>query len=141
MSSYFKIVQFVPDPAADERVNIGVLTYGDGKVRARWITDWKQAAKLARRPDADFLRDIASSISTLSQDEIQNQSESPIDVIYLTEQRASLLQPDELLLDIAERFLRSQPTVVQQARTHVQAAQDARRYVREALESKLGPDG
>ena len=142
MTSFFSVVQYVPDPVADERVNIGVLVYGDGKVRARWISDWKRgAAQLGRARDADFLRDVASTLGNSTEADIRKPNRAWFDVIQLTESRASLLPPDELLADIADRFLRSKPVSVPKARTHVEAAQDARKRVREAFVARLGKGG
>jgi hypothetical protein len=36
MVCYYTIVQYYPDPIADERINIGVMVFGDDQVRSRF---------------------------------------------------------------------------------------------------------
>ncbi|HQU44959.1 MAG TPA: DUF3037 domain-containing protein [Pirellulales bacterium] len=37
MASFYSVVQYVPDAVRDERINIGVLTFGDGRVRHLFV--------------------------------------------------------------------------------------------------------
>lgn len=42
MSAYYTVVQYVPDPVTDERVNIGVIAFDRGVVRSRFLRNWRR---------------------------------------------------------------------------------------------------
>ena len=138
MTAYYTVVQYIPDPITDERVNVGVLTYGDGRVRARFLSNWSRVAQFGKSSDLAFLNEAAGILAAASEDDIRVSAATWADVLQLTEPRGSLLSPDELLVNIAERFLRSKPAAVRAARSHFQAAADARRRVKEAVTLRLG---
>jgi len=48
MPSYYSVVQFLPDPIRDEKVNLGVLAYNDsGVLVSHFIRDWKRIRNFA----------------------------------------------------------------------------------------------
>src|SRR5437588_4011038 len=141
MTAFYTVVQYVPDPVSDERVNVGVLAFGDGKVRARFLSNWSRVAQFGRSSDVAFLRDAASSLAAATEDDIRSAVASYADVIQLSEPRGSLLQPEELLQDISARFLWAAPAQVRAARSHFQAVADAKRPVKDALANRFGKDG
>jgi hypothetical protein len=138
MPSYYTVVQYVPDPVTDERVNVGVLTIGDGKVRARFLESWTRVAQFGAQKDMSFLNEAAETLAAATEEDVRNVASSWNQVVQLTELRASLLDPETLLHDIATRFLRSTPAPVKAARSHQQAASFARKRVRDVLTAKLG---
>lgn len=42
MTTMYTIVRYVPDTTAGEFINIGVLVWGDGAIRARFLDNWKR---------------------------------------------------------------------------------------------------
>ena len=45
MSTTYTVVQYVPDPIADERLNIGVIAISGDRARARFLTNWARAER------------------------------------------------------------------------------------------------
>ena len=121
MAIFYTVLQYVPDPVADERLNFGVLVFGDGKVRARFTHSWARVQRFGDG-DAAFLREFARDVERhaqgvrtlhqivkpidLSDDAIQRMAREWGDSIHLTPPRASLEQPDALLKRMATRVLR-----------------------------------
>ena len=71
MTSFYSVVQFVPDPIIDERLNIGVVVFGNGIVRTRFIDNWKQVTAILPAY-ADFIRDFTSRCSDMDETTIQS---------------------------------------------------------------------
>lgn len=47
-AAFYSIVQFVPDPIADERVNIGVIVFSNGRVLSRFLHRWDRVKRFAQ---------------------------------------------------------------------------------------------
>lgn len=121
MPSYYAVVQYVPDPVADERMNIGVIAFNDDRVYSRFIRDWQRVRSFGAK-DAALLQDFARSVQSVTGQQrtlaalLEGEPFTPDAIrmiarrwkssIRLTEPRASLLTAAELLEDIAGRFLR-----------------------------------
>ncbi len=130
MPTYYSVVQYVPDPIADERINVGVVVFGDGQLRARFLHNWERVQRFARE-DIDYVKAFAERIEgafavrlpaggvgpmpgidgapgideTAIRDMIENWGNS----IQLSPAQSSLQGPDELVVDMAELFLKDEP--------------------------------
>jgi hypothetical protein len=123
--SYYTIAEFVPDPIRGERINVGVIVFGDGMVRSRFLTNWNRVQAFAGNHHISFLKDFAERVQDwapqqprlgqveITDEQLRGITASWMNSIQLTEPRASLLSPDELLRDTAARFL---PPVQRRAR-------------------------
>jgi hypothetical protein len=156
MPSYFSVVQYIPDPIADERVNVGVLVYGDGKMCVRFLHNWTRVKSFGGE-DVKFLRDFAKQASLVSEgqqsflpgsaekvwDEVllTKLSEQWRNSIQITKPRASLDQPDQLLRQVAGWFLREPIQVARAARDKRTAAKLAADEVASALFQRFGDVG
>ncbi len=138
--SYFAVVQYVPDPVADERVNVGVLTFGDGRVRSRFIGSWSRVVQLSGQRDVSFLQEAVAALAASTEGEIRSSERFWPAVLQLTEPRGSLLDPDSLLNEMAGRFLKAEPVAIRAARSHQQAASLARKRVKERLFLRFGKE-
>lgn len=87
MVSYYTVVQYYPDPIADERINIGVMAFGDGRVRSRFIQDWRRVEQFGGE-DISFLHDFARRAEAWEE-------------TTLREPLYSTREPDELLDEMA----------------------------------------
>lgn len=121
MSAYYTVVQYVPNPMTDERVNVGVIAFAGDDVRARFVRDWRRVRQFGGE-DISFLRDLAKRAHEWSAKEMQlpGLGESVrldedgvraiagrwINSIQFTEPRGSLLDAQDLLEDMAVRYLR-----------------------------------
>ena len=49
MATFYSVIQFVPDPVADERMNAGVVVFGNGRIlRDSWRTGVGFSASVIR---------------------------------------------------------------------------------------------
>jgi hypothetical protein len=106
MSSYYSIVRYLPSVIAEEFINIGIFTYGDGKVRQCWLKDWNRVDAFCGEYShgARFLRDeIVNFI--LTEDMVRHMANTYYLNIQITQPCASLLNPDELMESIVSDFL------------------------------------
>ncbi len=104
MPSYYSVVQYAPDPIIDERINFGVLVYGDGSVRGHFLKHWTRLRQFAGK-SVSFLQEFAERAGDLTEDDIRKMSLEWMHGIRVTEPRGSLLDPDALVKDVAKRFL------------------------------------
>src|SRR5438309_1341485 len=63
MPSYYSIVQYVPDPVTDERINVGIIAFGDGIILTRFIRNWSRV-RLFGGANVSFVRQFATAAST-----------------------------------------------------------------------------
>src|SRR5438552_11668042 len=61
MSTTYTVVQYVPDPIADERLNIGVIAISGDRARARFLANWTRAERFGNA-SVHALRDFARQI-------------------------------------------------------------------------------
>lgn len=118
MPSYYSIVRYVPDPVTDERLNIGIIVYGEGKILSRFLGNWGKA-RIFGGEDIRFLREFAEEIEQRQlnlytteghwdERTLQNISSHWKNSIQLSEPKASLKSPHELLLEISSRYVREE---------------------------------
>lgn len=58
MASKYSVIQYVPDPIADERINIGVLAFDHDQVCVKFLQSWERVRNFSRT-DISFLHDFA----------------------------------------------------------------------------------
>lgn len=122
MSSRYSIIQYVPNPIADERINIGIVAFNDQLVRTKFVQSWKRVRCFAISDgDLDYLQEFKNKINKLAslgllfadstEDKSQNLerlnkiSRSWGNSVQFTEPRGSLEDPDTLLKDIFQDLL------------------------------------
>jgi hypothetical protein len=104
MPSYYSIVQYIPDAAKDERVNIGVVTFGDGRVLRLFIDNWSRV-KHFTGANIDGLKEVARDARHWDEGFIRNLASNPWGSVHLTEPSASMLTPEDLSFFVARRLL------------------------------------
>lgn len=120
MASQYSVIQYVPNPIADERINIGVLAFNDQVVRVHFLQNWKRVKQFGNE-DVSFLRDFADrmeesaarsgffleecSKDTPKHQQIIKVARGWMNSIQFTEPCGSLLDVDGLLEDAAETYL------------------------------------
>ncbi len=147
MPSYYTVVQYVPDPIADERINIGVITYDGARLCSRFLGTWRRVQGFGDQ-DIGFLRSFASIITEASGEQllihelgrpvidrakVEGMSGSWINSIQFTPPRASTRDAGALLHEVAGRFLREQPPKQHAGRDRRAAGALAIVSVREAV--------
>lgn len=145
MSAKYSVVQYVPDPVAGERINVGVITWDAQTLHARFLENWSRARQFGGE-NTEFLKDFAEKIRELADSDIhaplrsengpayiekiiQNWHES----IQFTDPRGSLEDAPALLESIAARVLRVSPQSQSPVRRRGFAARAAYRHVYNAV--------
>ncbi len=114
MSSFYSIIQFVPDPVADERINAGVVVFDDQRVCARFVENWGRLQRFGNK-DVMFLKTFAREFEErtrpgflegrIDAQAVREMAATWRSAIQFTAPRGSLLDLEALLDDAEERFL------------------------------------
>ncbi|AFZ35461.1 hypothetical protein Sta7437_1905 [Stanieria cyanosphaera PCC 7437] len=156
MASRYSIVQYVPNPIADERINIGIVAFNERLVRTRFLKSWKRVRHFAiEDKDIDFLQEFkthlqkSTSLGLLFSENIEDResnyerlnkiAQSWGNSIQFTEPRGSLDDPDTLLENIFDILLIEPITSETPFRDRQAAAKIATRKVKKVLE-KFGEE-
>jgi len=150
---FYSIIQYVPDPTRNERMNVGVVVTDEvGAVgRAKFVRDWGRA-RLFGKEDVSFLRDFAhalsqelqaqlpllSSVTRWDLGHLQKFSLEWRNSIQISEPRASTLNPERLLEDVYEKFVKELPPRRHAFRDKRAAAGLARTAIKRAVEDRYG---
>jgi hypothetical protein len=149
MSSWYTVVQYLPDPVIDECMNVGVVVFGDGRLHTRFVHDWRRV-RLFGQADVDFLKDFAASLEEAANNRMMPLPGVPgvervteetlrtivgrwINGIQCTPPRASLKSTEDLLADISLRFLREPARRKREARDRRAAAAVAAHAMQRAV--------
>lgn len=119
MASKYSIVQYVPNPIANERINIGVVAFNEEQVRVQFLTNWERVRNFGME-DITFLKTFARRMSEAAdcglifpgdnpnapyQERLSKIAQDWLNSIQWTEPRGSLQDVDSLLEDIANNCL------------------------------------
>ena len=120
MASYYSIIQYVPNPLANERINIGVLIFDEEEIKVKFLENWKRVENFCMG-DITFLHDFESQMQEAvskgllfpgdslldhpRQERLQRFSESWMNSIQFTEPNFSLKPVDKLLEDSIKKYL------------------------------------
>lgn len=119
MASKYSIVQYVPNPIADERINIGVVAFNENEVRVRFLKNWERVRHFGRE-DISFLKDFARGMFKAAesglifpgdnreasyQERLNQLTRNWLNSIQFTQPRGSLEDVDSLLEDIVANYL------------------------------------
>ncbi len=153
MPTFYTVVRCVPDPIIGERLNIGVIVWGDGRIRSQFISNWTRLRTLGVK-DLGFFKDFAARMEGV----VASQSALPgirglepfdeasllraIDTwagaIQFSRPRASLRSPEVVLTDAARRFLRDRTDRSPSGRSRLSVATEVQREVEAALQARVG---
>ena len=64
-ANYYTVVHYVPDPATDEKLNVGLIAFGEHEIDAVFLRNWRRAQQFGDG-DIDFLKDFARRIAQAS---------------------------------------------------------------------------
>lgn len=152
MPSQYSIIQYVPNPIADERINIGVLAFDENLVQVSFLNNWQRVKDFGGER-IDFLQDFAKKLQVQAkngllfpgdennkipkQDRLLRISSHWMNSIQFSEPRGSLKDVEQLLNDSVNKFL-VDINPPKQKRDRQAAAKFATRKVREVLTERLG---
>jgi hypothetical protein len=152
MASKYSIVQYVPNPIADERINIGAVTFDDDNVCVRFLTNWERVRCFGME-DIDFLKDFAKRMNEAASSGLLFPGDKPdgtpkherltriargwINSIQFTEPRGSLDNADSLIEDIAYSYLVDTTPQKPKFRDRQAAARVATSQIRKVLKQRV----
>ena len=152
MPSQYSIIQYVPNPIADERINIGVLAFDENLVKVSFLNNWQRVKDFGGER-IDFLQDFAETMQAQAkngllflgdennnipkQDRLLKLSNHWMNSIQFSEPRGSLKDVEQVLNDSVNKFL-VDINPPQQKRDRQAAAKFATRHVRKVLTKRLG---
>lgn len=145
MTSYYSIIQYIPDAVRNEAVNLGVVTYGDAQkpLRTTFLQNWQRVRCLADEAvDIGALRRrLLLEAAEWDEATIVRLAGHWTGSVQLTKPAASLLNPDDLLVDIARRILPDDAPAKGGRRAKVDAVRIMKKQVGERLSARFGPAG
>jgi hypothetical protein len=121
MASRYSVIQYLPDPLSDERINVGVVAFDDKAVFSRFIRNWRRVSAFSSGADITFLQEFARRFDVkdarqlvlegvespaITGETVEAASRSWINSIQFSIPRASTRPAEDLVDDIAKRFLR-----------------------------------
>jgi Protein of unknown function (DUF3037) len=155
MASRYSVIQYVPNPIADERINIGVLAFDEKGVRVHFLQNWERVRCFGRSEDIDLLKNFAHEMQEVTEEGLLFPGDRPSDIpaherllkvahdwtngIQFTEPRGSLVSLEQLLDDLVKNFLLD-PEKKQKLRDRAMAARITVSMVKEVLGKRLGEE-
>jgi hypothetical protein len=155
MASRYSVIQYVPNPIADERINIGVLAFDEKGVRVHFLQNWERVRCFGRSEDIDLLKNFAHEMQEVTEEGLLFPGDRPSDIpaherllkvahdwtngIQFTEPRGSLVSLEQLLDDLVKNFLLD-PEKKQKLRDRAMAAKIAVSKVKAVLSQRLGEE-
>ena len=120
MGTVYSIVQYVPDPIAGERINIGLIAVEEGRAACRFLDNWDRVNCFGSGADVEWLTEFATSIQLsckestmlvkttpeLTMSSLRRMSEQWTYSIQLSQPSPSLLRCDQLIEDLAPLMLK-----------------------------------
>ena len=159
MTSYYTVVHCVPDPFADERMNVGVVVFGDGRIRSRFLRRWDRVEQFAGKEVAAYARLFADRFARASESssegEAQRSLSGPLAGPRIDEERlrnmmqdagnsvqfspaqSSLREPDDLLAELARVVLVEHQNQPKRLRNRREAADIAVSSLEVAVEERF----
>jgi hypothetical protein len=104
MAAYYTIVQYVPDPVTNERINIGVVVLSQGHVLSRFVQNWDRVADFGRE-DIRYLQSFAREVEGMSEQRLREIIGDWNHSIQFSPLAGSSLGGVELLDDAVGRYL------------------------------------
>jgi len=148
MTAKYTVVQYVPNPTAEERMNIGLIVWDEKRVYSHFVPDWSRARSFGGE-NISFLKDFAGKVSKLTSkarhdygefnpSHIQKLIDTWTYSIQLTQPRGSLRDARGLLRDLSKTFLNpTKPVPGSTVRGRVVAVRNAYKYVVDAVKDRI----
>jgi hypothetical protein len=137
MPAYYSVVQYAPDLVTGERINFGVVVFGEGRLLTRFLQNWTRVKQFGG--NVTSLKAFAHEAQhKLDEGKVREAAQRWANCIQFTPPAASTLGHDALLLDVTKRFLIDPPPASRSRRTRRDAIALARRCLVTALRERFG---
>jgi hypothetical protein len=91
MASFYSVIQYVPDPIADERINFGVFVFDEQEIRVRFLNNWKRIYCFGDE-NVEYLRDLTLRIENATDEGLFIPDEALIAELSLQERLLKISQ-------------------------------------------------
>ena len=152
MASRYSVIQYVPNPIADERINIGVLVFDEQAVRVHFLQSWDRVRCFGLSEDIEVLKNFAHEMGEVTKEGLLFPGDRLTNIpaherlvkvargwrngIQFTEPRGSLAGVEQLLDELALTYLLEPPEKRQKLRDRQAAAKVATASVRDVFTTK-----
>ena len=156
MASRYSVIQYVPNPIADERINIGVLAFDDQDVKVKFLSRWNRVSCFGPSSDLLVIKDFATRMREATENGLLFPGDEPSDTprherlakiskgwinsIQFTAPRGSLEPLDALLEDVIETYLMEPSEKTRRLRDRQTAARVTTSKIRHALQQVYDSD-
>jgi len=153
MTSRYSIIQYAPNPIADERINIGVIVFDDETVHVNFLHHWDRV-RCFGKTDISFLLDFAQRMKESAKSGLLFPGDIPSEIprhesltklalgcmncIQFTEPRASLEDVNHLMDDIVSSFLVDELPKKTTVRDRTAARKLTTSKIRKVLKKRIG---
>jgi hypothetical protein len=154
MASRYSIIQYVPNPIADERINIGVLVFDEEIVKVHFLHSWERTNSFAKE-DTRFLRDFSKRMGEASENGLLFPNDDPssgqsrverlrrvsrewTNSIQFTEPRGSLENIDSVFENTINTYLVDEIPTQRNMRDRQAAKRIVASSVKHVLKERLG---
>jgi hypothetical protein len=157
MVSKYSVIQYVPNPIADERINVGVLAFDEDIVKVHFLSRWDRVRSFGATESIGFLKDFARRMEEAVEDGLLFPGDEPetaprherlvkvakgwINSIQFTEPHGSLEDVDSLLEDSIKTYLLETAPEKRKLRDRQAAARSVTSHVKRVVKQLFGEDG
>ncbi len=137
MAARYSVIQYIPDPVTDERVNVGVVAFFENQVATRFLTNWQRVRNLFGK-DAAVPDRVEELFRGINVGRLHQMIEESSGSIRLTRPNASLRSVEQTLEDAVCRFLTDPPFQITDSRSHADVVTFAKFQLSAAVAQTLG---
>ena len=137
MPAYYSIIQYVPDPVTDERINVGVAGYYEGRVETRFLVNWQRVRALCGKESVDLNR-LEPLFRGIDEDRLRKMIGEWRNSIQFTSPGSSLKSLEDTIDEAAARFLVDPPLSVSSIRKHADVVATAKLQLSTDISILLG---
>ncbi|NJN21927.1 MAG: DUF3037 domain-containing protein [Leptolyngbya sp. RL_3_1] len=155
MVSRYSVIQYVPNPITDERINVGVLAFDDETVQVHFLSSWERVRCFGQREDIAILKEFAQQMEevagsgllfpgdqsgpTPKHERLLAVADGWRNSVQFTAPRGSLESVDDLLETMVQTYL-LETNQRPKPRDRQFAARLATTHVRNLLKQQFGKD-
>lgn len=137
MAASYTVIQYVPNPVIDERINVGVIVFGSGKVQTHFIQNWTRVRQFGGA-DIRFLKDFGRYAEELKEDAVHQMVGKWMNCIQFTEPIWAEMDHEQLLFHATGEFLIDPPLAQRMHRSRRDVVNETASVLKKAIRQRIG---
>ena len=137
MAASYTVIQYVPNPVIDERINVGVIVFGSGKVQTHFIQNWTRVRHFGGA-DIRFLKDFGRYAEELKEDAVHQMVGKWMNCIQFTEPIWAEMDHEQLLFHATGEFLIDPPLAQRMHRSRRDVVNETASVLKKAIRQRIG---